>query len=259
VAQKVLLIRFSAMGDCITTTWAATAIRNAWPDAEIVWAIEKQYADLVDVGRLVDRVHLFDGFRRGFRSRLAACLDLRRERFDFGVDFQGSTRTNLCLNLIAPRVKVSARKLKEGPAHEIGRSFELISPLGSFEIPDLPIMPRCADERLTIRKKSPRKRPLVTIQMGSSSPDRAYPAQLWSAVAAGLAEYGVTVVTIGGPGDPGIQCAGVKAACHEMPSSVRARASPFAVRVSRRSPRATFTLLRTPARGMWRQLTEYGR
>ena len=55
-APRFLLVRFSAIGDCVLSAWAATAIRHKYPEAYLCWAVESRCAAVVDRQRLVTRV-----------------------------------------------------------------------------------------------------------------------------------------------------------------------------------------------------------
>src|SRR5207253_3706910 len=45
--ERLLIVRLSAMGDVIHTLPAAQALRGAFPDAMIGWAIEERWAELL--------------------------------------------------------------------------------------------------------------------------------------------------------------------------------------------------------------------
>src|SRR5262249_32000463 len=47
LSETVLVLRFSAVGDVVLTSPAIDALRQAWPDARIVYAIKERLAHLV--------------------------------------------------------------------------------------------------------------------------------------------------------------------------------------------------------------------
>lgn len=53
---KILLVRLSAIGDVIHALPAASAIKKAFPDAEINWLAEERVADLVRLNPYVDKI-----------------------------------------------------------------------------------------------------------------------------------------------------------------------------------------------------------
>ncbi len=96
---RVLLVRLSAIGDCLHAAPVAAALRRAHPDAFIGWAIQEPAADLLRDSPAVDRLHVyprrasgiwaqFKAFRR-FRSDLRSC------RYDVAIDVQGLTKSGL--------------------------------------------------------------------------------------------------------------------------------------------------------------------
>jgi heptosyltransferase-1 len=115
VFKRLLVVRLSAMGDVIHTLPAVAALRKAFPDATIGWAIEKRWAELLctqsarqsglrsSCRPLVDRIHIFN--LRGWRQSLfsartwkqirASFDDLRAENYEVAVDFQGAIRSAL--------------------------------------------------------------------------------------------------------------------------------------------------------------------
>src|SRR5206468_11833523 len=54
--KTVLVLRFSAVGDVVLTSPAIDALRHAWPDARIVYAIKERLAHLVQHNPHVDEV-----------------------------------------------------------------------------------------------------------------------------------------------------------------------------------------------------------
>ncbi len=229
MSPSVLLVRYSAIGDCIMLAWAATAIRLAWPKARIVWAVQRRCAPAIDEGRLADARHIIEREawkKRRFspatwREELRSYLALRKQRFDIGLDFQGHSKTALCLRLAAPKVRLASRatdvfarslnpvpRLKPRSKHEVDLNYALIREVGEFDEAEAPILPPLTEPRAKVRKLFADSRPMATIQMGAGHPDKGYPAAYWGAVAAGLLEAGYGVTAIGGPGDPGLECKG---------------------------------------------------
>ena len=101
------------MGDIIHTLPAATALRNAFPEAVIGWVIEERWAELLCTlptprsgprspkRPLVDRIHTVNtrSWRRSLSSiqtwqEIAASFsELRASRYEVAVDFQGAARS----------------------------------------------------------------------------------------------------------------------------------------------------------------------
>jgi len=136
-------------------------------------------------------------------------LELRKERFDWGLDFQGHAKTAIPLRIAAPRSRLSlratdvataliARPTPSPPslAHIVEREAWLAAKVTHISLPSSPILPRV---ELQPRMDS---RPLVTVQMGTGWQGKEYPADLMSQAMRLLEAEGCRVVALGGPNDP---------------------------------------------------------
>ena len=89
---RILIIRFSAIGDVVRTLPALHALRDAFPHAQIDWAVEKKALDIVAGHPAVDQVHVFErpeGLLNGIREFRQFCRTLRENRYDVAIDFHG--------------------------------------------------------------------------------------------------------------------------------------------------------------------------
>ncbi|MBX7135486.1 MAG: glycosyltransferase family 9 protein [Fimbriimonadaceae bacterium] len=219
--MKVLLVRFSAIGDCVMAAYAATAIRRQNPDAEIVWAAETRCCPVIDDVNLANRVNEVprDRWKKEHKilEPLRHFLSLRKVGFDYGFDFQGHSKTAICLRLARPKVRWAARATDEFarrlnptllhdpniPEHEVELNMRLVRMWQpGLQIPERPIMPTLADERRKVRSLIRTEGRLVTIQTGAGADDKIVPPEHWAFVARALIAEGFTVAAIGAPGDP---------------------------------------------------------
>ncbi len=91
--MRVLVVRLGAMGDVIQTLPAVASLKHSMPHSEITWVIESKWRALLENNPYIDKVVLFDRFTMaGLRD---AWRDLRRERFDLAIDFQGLIKSAL--------------------------------------------------------------------------------------------------------------------------------------------------------------------
>lgn len=97
--MKVLVIRFSSIGDIIMTTPVLRCLRQQLPECELHFATKEQYRDLISANPHVNKTHLL-------KDSLRALIgDLRTERFDVIVDLHNSMRSRWV------RKRVRGRKL----------------------------------------------------------------------------------------------------------------------------------------------------
>jgi heptosyltransferase-1 len=86
-AVRILVVRLGAMGDIIHTLPAVASLKHSFPGSHITWAIAPQWSPLLDGNVFVDRRILVE--RTSLRGLWRARQELRRDPFDFAVDFQG--------------------------------------------------------------------------------------------------------------------------------------------------------------------------
>ena len=219
---RFLLVRFSAIGDCVIATWAATAIRERYPDAYICWAAEERCLPVIDTARLINRVKEIPRQKwraykkwnpRVLAEQIRICQDLKRERFDFGIDLQGHLKTAVCLKFSYPKQRIGchatdavSRMLNPFPesmpvdAHWVEWQNHVLNRLGTFTLPDRPIMPAVP----------PRQSRMVTISTSAGHPTKVYPAQKWAEVASQLLSEGFQITFLGGKGDPEVEVEGAQ-------------------------------------------------
>ena len=113
--RSLLIVRLSALGDVIHVLPALAALRAAFPEAKIGWAVEDRAASVVEGHPHVDRVHVIprrawtEGLRKGAGLRVLGGMrgmvaELRRERYEVALDFQANFRSSSCAYLSgAPR------------------------------------------------------------------------------------------------------------------------------------------------------------
>ncbi len=101
--KEILVVRLSSIGDIVNTLPAVAALREAFPQAMITWAVETRYAVLLEGNPSVDRTIELDTL--GWRKRLASPDTLRAIRrglaevrlggYDLAIDFQGLIKSAL--------------------------------------------------------------------------------------------------------------------------------------------------------------------
>lgn len=220
-SQKVLIVRFSAIGDCVMTAWAGTALRNVLPDAEIVWACQDTSLAVIDNEQLTNQVVVAD--QKAWRSarwspqtwqaQMRGYLNLRKHHFHVGFDFQGHSKTALCLKLSGAKSRFASRgtdgfasrlnhvvECGAGKLHEVEVGLNLVRHAYPEAIlPNLPYMPP-----LQVSQAYD-----ITIQTGAGEERKQVKVTTWEAVARELTRLGKSVAILGAPGDPEFDVPGV--------------------------------------------------
>jgi len=95
--KKILIIRFSSIGDIVLTTPVVRCLKQRYPDAELHYVTKKNFAPILEQNPYLTKIHVFDG---AF-NKLANSL--RAENFDYIVDLHHSLRSHrLLLRLQKP-------------------------------------------------------------------------------------------------------------------------------------------------------------
>jgi heptosyltransferase I len=99
--KRILIVRLSSLGDVIQTLPIPTVVREAYPDAEIGWAIDRELAPAIAGHPDVDHVHACDRVQWGRRLKNpsewrsvvaeAQCFveEIRVVGYDCALDVQG--------------------------------------------------------------------------------------------------------------------------------------------------------------------------
>lgn len=87
--MKILVLRFSSIGDIVLTTPVVRQLKQQVPGAQVHFATKPAFAKLFEASPYVDKLHLLGGSLR------ALVAELQAERFDFVVDLHHNLRTQL--------------------------------------------------------------------------------------------------------------------------------------------------------------------
>lgn len=96
MSKTVLVLRFSAVGDVVLTSPAIDALRQAWPDARIVYALKERLAHLVQHNPAVNEVVAL----RAGEGPLSYSRRLRAVKPDVVLDLHGKIRSKILRALI---------------------------------------------------------------------------------------------------------------------------------------------------------------
>lgn len=197
----------------------AASVRRAYPDADIWWAVESRCAAVIERGKLVSGVQEFDRETwkkhkfspRVWRDQIQVFSSLRKQRFDYGIDLQGHSKTAICLKFAAPKKKVSAHatdimarlmnpvvKGDIGTSHMVEWNLRTLKALGDFPTEPRWIMPALTSERAHMQTLGSN---LATIAVSAGQSFKSYPKEKWAVVAKELLGQGYKVIFLGGPTD----------------------------------------------------------
>ncbi len=144
---RILVVRLGSMGDVIAALPAVASLKHSIPHSRITWVIDPKWSLLLEGNPYVDSVVHLD--RRTFTGLRQAWHELRAERFDFAVDFQGLVKSALVATLARPEriFGFNAAYARESPAswfystkvpirsyHAVDRNLDLAAAAGASNI-----------------------------------------------------------------------------------------------------------------------------
>lgn len=93
-APKILIIRFSSIGDIVLTSPVPRCIKNTYSNAEIHFLTKPQYANLLQFNPHIDKFHLLD------KSPALKALELKKEGYDYVIDLHNNLRTQVFKSIL---------------------------------------------------------------------------------------------------------------------------------------------------------------
>lgn len=85
--MKILVIRFSSIGDIVLTTPVMRVLKKQLKEAEVHFLIKKQFASIIESNPYVDKIHTFQG------NLPQLIHDLKQERYDYIIDLHKNFRS----------------------------------------------------------------------------------------------------------------------------------------------------------------------
>ncbi|MBX7255861.1 MAG: glycosyltransferase family 9 protein [Candidatus Hydrogenedentes bacterium] len=97
-APHILIVRLSAIGDVVRVLPALQIIRQAFPYAQIDWAVERKAVSVLEGHPALDALVVFDrpsATGKAVREFYTFCRTIRRSRYDIVLDFHGILKSGL--------------------------------------------------------------------------------------------------------------------------------------------------------------------
>ncbi|MFP3980649.1 MAG: glycosyltransferase family 9 protein [Desulfobacterales bacterium] len=117
-AEKICLIRTSAIGDTVHALALANGLKKGYPDAHLTWVLQNIPYEMVKYQPAIDRFITFDR-KADSRGWLDLIGRLRQERFDLAVIPQASAKTSLITLFTRARIKLGFDRSRSRELHRL--------------------------------------------------------------------------------------------------------------------------------------------
>jgi heptosyltransferase I len=235
--SRLLIVRLGSMGDIIHTLPAATALRQAFPEATIGWVVEERWAELLctlptprsgplspkrPLANLVHAVNTKKWRKAPFSIQswqeiAASFSELRALRYDAAIDFQGAARSALIARWSGAPIVFGAAQPRENIAsmwytrqrlasgtHVVEQNLSLAeAAVGRrLTLPDVTFPhDEAADQECTRRLQDFALGKFALLNPGAGWGAKQWPADRYAEVAKQLACEGLQSLVNFGPGE----------------------------------------------------------
>ena len=208
--KRILVVRLGAMGDIIHALPAAASLKHSHPGSKLAWAVEPQWAPLLEENAFIDRIVLL---RRTSPAGIwKSCRELWAERFDFAVDFQGLLKSALVASFARPdrifgfdtgcvRERAAtlfySNKVASRARHVVDKNLDLAAAAGAATLLRTFPMPKGTPEGVLPEG------PFVLACPLAGWRSKQWPLEYYAELARRLAAAGITLVVNGPPAAAG--------------------------------------------------------
>ena len=204
----------SAVGDAVHVLPVVNAIKRADPTSHITWVLQPGPASLVEGHPSVDEIVRFDR-ARGWRAFADVRAHFRGRHFDVALGLQDYLKAGILTALVpAPlRLGYDRARARDGiwlftnrripphePQHIQDEYLEFVAALGLSVAPvEWKIGPWDAERAYQREFVQQFERPIVSLVIGTSRPQKDWVAELWGELADALSgRFGLQPVLVGG-------------------------------------------------------------
>jgi heptosyltransferase-1 len=237
--HNILIVRLGAMGDVVHSLPVAAALRQAYPEAHIGWAIEERWAELLAARSellspgastsakrpLVDAVHtvnmkswLTSPFStQGWKERRTLKAGMRAQKYGIAIDIQGAlksvwvargSKAEVQAGFATPREPLAKffyqRKFEMRGTHVVEQGVNLVQDLSGRNDLRTEFRLACDPEAESWREAELRKRGIggyIVITPGAGWGAKRWPAERYGEVARQLGQWGLQSIVNSAPGE----------------------------------------------------------
>ncbi len=231
--DKILVIRFSSLGDLVLLVPTLIGLKKAIPEARIDFLTKKRYAELFEGATFIDRLLTIESGK--ISELLFLARDLSDENYDIVIDAHGVIRSKILYAMLRAKKKISIRKSElakfmlitarirthGNTEYQIERYSKILERLGitagdtySSRLP-LPAEAREKARRL-IAERFGSNVCLVAFAPGARWETKRWPRESFARLIEGVANAGFATALIGGSEDREL-CSSIAGFCPAKP------------------------------------------
>ncbi len=183
IKQKILIIRFSSIGDVILTSPIVRCVKEQL-DPELHFLTKSSMRSLLESNPHLDKIHLF-------KDNFPECIEeLKRERFDFVIDLHNNLRSKRFIRALNVKsysfykanlekwLKVNLKWDRLPKKHLVDRYFEGLKELG-VDNDGLGLEYHLTNEDITLAKAEVNQEKFITACLGASFGTKRIPKEKW--------------------------------------------------------------------------------
>jgi heptosyltransferase I len=214
VPDNICIVMMSAVGDAVHVLPVINALKRANPKTRITWLLQPGPAALVRGHRSVDEIIIFDR-AKGWRAFADVRAELAKRRFDLVINLQVYFKAGIVTAFTHAPVKLgfdrsrardfnwlfTNRKIPKQPVQHVqDQYFEFLYALGVSPDPvEWDFGPNAAERAWQREFSASTDRPVASIVIATSKPEKDWIPERWAEVADALHEkFGMQVVLVGG-------------------------------------------------------------
>lgn len=202
--EKILVIRFSSLGDVLLTTPVIRALRRKYPDSQIDFLVKEEFAAAIKTNPNIKRVYEYEK-----EKNTAILLDeILKAGYDTVIDLQNNFRSRA----FSSKIKAKTYRFKKPSVKKFllvkfkwnfYKEIKYIPQMYAESIPGLELDDKPAELILPVEIKASVKpdKNFIGFAPGSKHFTKTWPAEYYIELGKKLNEEGYTILLFGGKND----------------------------------------------------------